>query len=167
MAKLADDLANDVTNYVPETFEPIEDGVYLARLEEDVEVKVGPRGPYWSWKFVVREEDNPGLTRKKVTLYHRTSLSAAAAFKLHETFAAFGVSANTDTEDLVNTAEPAVKVHVVQKVAEQGKYAGEIVNDLADGQCLYPINSDAKVSAAQNAAPAQPGPGKKSNKPLL
>lgn len=164
MAKLADELADDVTNYVPETFEPIEDGVYVGLFDEDVEVKVGPAGPYWLWKFLVLEEDNPGLTRKKVTLYHRTSLSKKATFKLHETFAAFGVSANTDTEDLVGQK---IRVHVVQKVAEQGKYEGEIVNDLADGQCLYPLDSDVKVKTTKAAAPAEPGPGKKTDKPLL
>lgn len=158
MARMADDLANDVENYVPETFEPLDAGVYVLSFEEDVEVKVGPKGPYWAWKFVAHQEDNPGMTRTKVTLFHNTSLSKAAAFKLHETYTAFGVSAHTDTEDLVGQK---VRGFVNQEVAEQGKRKGEIVNALDE---LLPKDSDAKVGASKAA---EPGPGKKTEKPLF
>ena len=162
MARIADDLANEVDNYVPETFEPLEDGVYVLSFEEDVEVKVGPKGPYWSWKFVARQEDNPSMTRTKVTLFHNTSLSKAAAFKLKETFVAFGVSANTDTEDLVGQK---VRGHVSQQVIEQGKRKGEIGNQLEE---LLPLNGavaddiDTELAKAEKATK-----GSKTEKPLF
>lgn len=165
MARMAEDLIEQVDNYKPEVFEPLEDGVYVLSFEEDVEVKVGPKGTYWAWKFVANQEDNPGMTRTKVTLFHNTSLSEKAAFKLHETYAAFGVSARTDTEDLVGQK---VRGKVIQQVIEQGKRAGEIGNSLDE---LLPKNAAAETDDIDKALAAeakkQPGPGKKSDKPLF
>lgn len=151
MPKLNNDTAAKV-EVAEDGFAPVEEGIYILRLREDVEVKEGPAGPYWKWVFEIPEGEEKAGRR----FFLNTSLSEAAFFKLKETFAAFGVPTNTDTEDLVGRT---VKAHITVGTVQKGARAGEPNNDISK---MYPIDwtgeaptgvSTAKVGA-QGGAPA-------------
>jgi hypothetical protein len=80
-------------------FELLPDGIYRAMLVS-VTAKDGKpppqgKGPYWSWEFKVTEEGAPARR-----LWLNTSLSDEAAWKMKEAFDAFGVPADTHTDEL-------------------------------------------------------------------
>lgn len=54
--------------------------------------------PYWNWEFTF-PEDAPRYSRRK--LWRITSLGANSAWLMKEHFDAFGVSPDTDTDDLI------------------------------------------------------------------
>lgn len=135
MPKLGDELANKV-EAAEDGFKPIDDGIYILQLMEDVKVAEGQKGPYWSWTFEIPKldedgEETPNAGRR---FWHNTSLSEAAFFKLKETFSAFGVPTNTDTEDLVGRK---VKALISRIIIQQGKRKGEPGNEITN---LYPLD---------------------------
>lgn len=143
MPKLNDETANKVEN-AEDGFKPVEEGIYVLQLVEDVDVKEGQKGPYWKWTFVIPEgEEHAG--RKFFT---NTSLSDAAYFKLKELFGAFGVPTNTDTEDLVGQK---VKAMIVIKTIQGGSRQGELGNEISKLLPLDTPDEDAKVLAAAGA----------------
>lgn len=150
MARLNDEVAAKVEAAESNSgFKLLDDGIYLVRLTEDVTVKDGQKAPVWSWLFEV-VEGQEGAGRK---VYHNTSLSDAAFFKLKETFEAFGVSPATDTEELVGQQ---IRLNIVQKIAKFGKREGELVNEIKallpkDG----PTGVDEKAKAEREAAKAE------------
>ena len=103
------------------SFEPLEDGVYHARLV-NVEVKPGAAGPYWAWEYDVT--DQPYVNRK---LWNNTSLSEAALWKLKESFDAYGVETDSDTDELIGQI---VKLVVSSRVIQQGARKGETANQI-------------------------------------
>jgi hypothetical protein len=119
MAKLNKADAAAVQDTESSSFEPLEPGVYHVRLVDVDASREGPSGPYWSWEF-----DVVGSNRK---LWNNTSLSEAARFKLKETFDAFGVDADTDTDDLIGEVVRAV---VSTRVIQAGARKGEIANQI-------------------------------------
>lgn len=146
MPKLNNDTSAKVDAAESE-FNPVEEGIYVLQLREDVSVKEGPAGPYWAWSFEIPEGEEKAGRR----FFHNTSLSEQAFFKLKETFGAFGVPTNTDTEDLVGKR---VKGHVVIKTIQKGTRAGELGNEI---KTLYPLDHDGGaptgVSTEKSAGP--------------
>ena len=120
-------------------FKPIPDGVYIVELREDVEVRESQsgKGPYWSWSFEIpADHDGKELEFAGRRFWHNTSLSDAAYFKLKETFLAFGVPTDTDTEDLV---KKRIKVVVRTEIQQQGKNKGKEQSVIDK---LLPLNAD-------------------------
>lgn len=123
MPKLSKADAKKVEETEGGSFEPIPPGVYHVRLLDVEQRGPGPSGaPYWSWSFEVAGGDH-----SKRRLWNNTSLSEAAAFKLKEAFAAFGVDPDTDTDDLVGKV---VKAVVSQRTIQAGDKQGQITNQI-------------------------------------
>jgi hypothetical protein len=119
------------------SFEPLDDGVYHARLRSvEVSDNPGPSGKhYWKWEFEVVEE--PYINRR---LWTNTSLAEAAEFKLNEMFGAFGVGTDTDTDELCGQV---VRLVVSTRTIQAGSRKGETSNQIdrvseADGDFEAP-----------------------------
>lgn len=111
------------TNEAKSSFEPLPEGVYAAKLD-DVEVKEGPKGTYWSWSFKVVGGDFNGRL-----LWVSTSLADKALWKLKEVFQAFDADPGTDTDELIGQH---VLLGVKQTVQEQGANKGELTNQVTN-----------------------------------
>ena len=101
-------------------YEPLPEGRYVCRLVE-VEAKEGAKGIYWSWSYEVAEEGE----FKGRKLWDNTSLSEKARWRLGVVFTAFGVPADTDTDELIGHE---VAIIVGQQVIQAGKRQGETGN---------------------------------------
>lgn len=150
MPKLKSDVAAKVDEAESLDFEPLPENVYNAVLDGEVEAAEGPNGLYWKWTFKITDEGYEG--RKQ---FVNTSLSEKALWKLKEVFEAFGVSADTDTDDLIG--QP-VKLMVVQRVIEKGNRKGELGNEVkqvlpASGDAATAPKSAKKGSAKDDALP--------------
>lgn len=160
MPKLNSDVAKKV-DQAESGFQPVPEGVYILQLMDDVEVKEGAKGPYWRWTFEVpKEHEGAELEHSGRRFWTNTSLSEAAYFKLQETFRAFGVPTDTDTEELVGRR---VKAVIVMRTIQQGARKGELSNEI---EKLLPLDSDEAVGAVE-AVPAAAGAGAKSEEPLF
>lgn len=122
MAKLNAKLQKQTEAAESGSFDPLPDGVYHLRLVSVDTTRSGPKGPYWSWEFDVLDE---GFRSRK--LWNNTSLAENAAFKMKETFEAFGAPLDTDTDDLCGMVCKGV---VSQRVIQQGTRQGEIGNNI-------------------------------------
>lgn len=122
MAKLNKKLQNQTEKAESSSFDPLDPGVYHARLKDVDTTKSGAKGPYWSWEFQVVEE--PYVNRK---LWTNTSLSEAAAFKMKEMFEAFDVPLDTDTDDMLGDI---VRVQVSIRTIQSGSKKGELSNQV-------------------------------------
>jgi hypothetical protein len=126
------------------SFEPIPEGAYHVRLLEVDASREGPAGPYWSWTFEIVE---PGdyVGRR---LWNNTSLSPQAAFKMKETFDAFGVPYDTDTDDMCGSVVKAmVSVRTIQAGARKGELSNQIDRLVAaDPDFETPAGADGKVT---------------------
>lgn len=142
MAKLNTETARKVDE-AEDGFKPVPDGVYIVELREDVDVREGEKGVYWSWNFEIpTEHDGKELDYAGRRFWHNTSLSDAAYFKLKETFAAFGVPTTTDTEDLVKRR---IKVVIRTEIQQRGKNKGKEQSVIDQ---LLPLNADVATSAS-------------------
>lgn len=151
MAKLNKETAQKVTD-AEDGFKPIPDGVYIVELREDVDVREGDKGTYWSWSFEIpKEHDGKELDHSGRRLWLNTSLSEASYFKLKETFAAFGVPTDTDTEDLVKRR---IKVVVRTEIQQKGKNKGKEQNVIDQ---LLPIDADDPAVEASAVSTAKGG----------
>lgn len=123
----------------------LEDGIYVVELVE-VEARPGKVAPYWCWIFDVADEVNgerqKGAGRR---LWHNTSLSDQSLWKMAEAFEAFGVPANTNTDDLIGQR---VKALVSQKIIEQGKRMGTMGNNVESLMSLATATVDSAAPAA-------------------
>jgi len=146
MPKLSADVAAEVEKAEGQDFEAIDEGIYRAVLEGEVEVKDGANGIYWRWVFKLTDE---GFTSRKMFL--NTSLSEAARWRLNEVFKAFGVPADTDTDELIGKP---VRLYIVQRIIQGGVRKGDMGNDIK--QVLPPEDG-----APEGAAPATAGGGAK------
>lgn len=113
---------------------PLEEDTYVLRLRDVDGSQSGPSGPYWRWEFEVAHHADPSLNGRR--LWTNTSLSKKAAWKLKEAFDAFGVSLDTDTDDLCGELCLAT---VTQAVIQSGKRTGEIGNEISK---LMPLPDD-------------------------
>lgn len=103
-------------------FAPLEAGVYHLRLRDVDTTKAGDKGPYWQWEYNVMA---PGLTNRR--LWNVTSLSEASDFAMKQTFAAFGVPLDTDTDDLIGKIVKArVSVRTIQKGTRKGELGNQV-----------------------------------------
>lgn len=123
MAKLNKQAQKQTEAAESSSFDPVPDGVYYLKLVDVDTTREGPAGPYWSWEFdIVESDDHNG--RKQ---WNNTSLSEKAAFKMKETFEAFGVPLDTDTDDMLGMV---VKGQISQRVIQSGDRKGEIGNQI-------------------------------------
>lgn len=151
MAKLNKETAQKVAE-AEDGFKPVPDGVYVVELREDVDVREGDKGTYWSWSFEIpKEHDGKELDHSGRRFWHNTSLSDAAYFKLKETFAAFGVPTDTDTEDLVKRR---IKVVIRTEIQQKGKNKGKEQNVIDQ---LLPIDADDPAVEASAVSTAKGG----------
>lgn len=127
MPKLNKDTAAkvDETEGAAGGFEPLEPGIYVAQLR-DVEVKEGKTSgqPYWNWTYEIPEDAEKYGGRR---LWNTTSLSEKAFPFLKATFDAFGVPADTDTDDLIGRK---VRLNVTKRTIQQGDRKGEMTNQV-------------------------------------
>lgn len=107
--------------------EPVAPGWYVVRLE-DVEEREGPKGPYWSWRFAIVTDVDGGEDEQGRAIYNNTTLKKGAQFGLKQTFDAFGVSADTDTDELIGNC---VRVLVSHRVIPEGERKGDKAANVA------------------------------------
>lgn len=146
MAKLNPDVQKHAEEAEGGSFEPLPEGVYHLKLRDVDTTREGAKGPYWSWEFEVVGAEGANGRR----LWNNTSLSEAAAFKMKETFDAFGASLDTDTDDLIGSV---VKAVVSQRTIQQGNRKGEIANQIdrlkvADADVVEAVAAEKEARAA-------------------
>lgn len=129
------------------SFELIPEGPRHLRLREVDGSKEGPSGPYWVWEFESVEDDE----YKNRRLWLNTSLAEQALFGLQGAFAAFGVSTETDTEDLLGQVVLGI---VGQRTIQKGERKGELTNEITK---LKPKKDNFEVPE-DLAASEQPDP---------
>lgn len=132
-------------------FDPVPEGTYHVRLHQVItEGREGPSGPYWTWEFdIVEPGDN--LNRK---LWNNTSLSEAAAFKMKETYDAFGAEYDADTDDLCGQiCKAVVSIRTIQSGSRKGE-PGNQVNRLLPKDENFDV--DAVPAAAGGGGGGQP-----------
>lgn len=144
MAKLNKKLQTQTEKAESSGFEAIPDGAYHVKLRDVDTTREGKKGPYWSWEFEIIDEEFKGRR-----LWNNTSLSEAAAFKMKETFEAFGVSLDTDTDELIGEV---VKAVVSQRTIQEGTRKGEVANQIdrlkkADDDILASVGAEKKANA--------------------
>ncbi len=128
----------------------IEEGTYemvLIAVEstgKDGKPLVGAAGPYWKWTLAFPEDAERYAKRRQ---WVNTSLSADSAWKMKEHFDAFGVSADTDTDDLIGKK---CLVQIGSRVITQGNMSGETVNTVKK---LLPL--DGVSPAGESKKPAK------------
>ena len=102
-------------------FEAMPPGIYEFKLRS-VEPAEGAKGPYWKWEFECVEDEYKGRRQ-----WLNTSLSENALWKFKEVFKAFGVPADTDTDELV---DEHVNLVISQAIIQQGQRKGEMGNQV-------------------------------------
>lgn len=125
MPKLTPALANDVKKAAESSgFKAMDEGTYRARLTSVKATTARSSGnPMWVWEYEVIEEPYRG--RKQ---WNNTVLTEAAMWKVAETFEAFEVPTDTDTDELLGCT---VKLEVTQREITQGARKGQIGNDIS------------------------------------
>lgn len=142
MAKLNAKKAKEVEK-APSGFEPMPDGAYHFRLRDVDPTRNGPKGPYWSWEYECVEE--PHIGRRQ---WNNTSLSEDSSWSFKQTFDAFGVPVDTDTDDIIgDIVKLTLSTRTIQPPHPR---AGENVNQIQrvaskDADFVLP---DAAVSTA-------------------
>lgn len=141
LAKQANEKASDWdgTGVVPA-------GVYLCKLQNVDSTKSGPSGPYWVWTY---ETVGVGKEPTGKRFWDNTSLSEKAIGRLGKVFAAFGVSTDADTDDLIgDLVAVEVKIATIAKGDNAGGQRNEVVS-------LHPADSHALFDEYEPAAPAE------------
>lgn len=148
MPKLAKSVAKRVDKAEVQDFAAFEAGVMVLKLrnvkaDKNGEPLVGPAGPYWIWEFeVVAPEkrkairvnpktgtlvDDDPINVKGRRMWVNTSLAESADWKLKEMFSAFGVTPDTDTDEIVGDM---IKAQVTVGIQEKGANAGQPQNNV-------------------------------------
>lgn len=128
MPKLPKKRAKEVEETEGGGFSLLENGRYIGKLRE-VTVKDGKEFPYWNWEFDnLRAIDDPE-TIIPGRQWAITSLSPKADFKMKEAFEAFGVAADTDTDELIG--EDVILV-VSTRTIKEGDRKGEQTNTVTN-----------------------------------
>ncbi len=142
MPKLGDEQTKAVNEAESTGGGLIEDGVYEMVLM-NVEEKPGSEYPYWNWTFVF-PEDAPRY--KKWRAWEKTSLSPASAWRLKAAFEAFGVTPDTDTDELVGRR---CLVQIGSETAQAGAKKGDLVNVV---KALLPLDNAASTTDSGKVA---------------
>ena len=125
MPKLPPTTASAVNNTEAATsFAPVPPGMYPALLR-DVKIKDGNSGPYWVWEY----EIPAGYEFAGRRFWNNTSLSEASRPFLKKAFDAFGVSADTNTDELCGQW---VTLRIGTRVIRDGERAGEVANTVTE-----------------------------------
>lgn len=133
--KLSKKVAKMVNETEGQDFPLIPDGKYVGVLRE-VKVSEAPGesgSHYWMW-FYEKADDTDDTEAVELNeewtsgrLMNITSLSEKAAFKMKEAFDAHGVSADTDTDEIVGTK---VLLMVGHRTVTKGARMGELTNSI-------------------------------------
>jgi hypothetical protein len=147
MAKLNKTTAKKVDD-AQAGFEPLPAAAYHLRLRDVDADRSGDKGPYWSWEFDVVE---PGdyVNRR---LWNNTSLSEESLGFFKQTFEAFGVPTDTDTDELLGEV---IKGIVSIRTIERGPRKGELANQI---DRLVPKDEDFEVPEEANSSEASEQP---------
>jgi hypothetical protein len=134
MAKLTKAMQKEVES-ADSGFTPLPDGVYHAVLKDVDPTRSGAKGPYWSWEYEIIEDlelevETEGGGKKTVRTkgrkqWNNTSLSQQ--WSLKQTFDAFGVSVDTDTDELIGKP---VRLVLSQRTIQDGPRKGEVTNQI-------------------------------------
>jgi hypothetical protein len=136
MAKLNDEHQEAAKN-VTSGFAPLPEMTVHAILKDVDSTREGNKGPYWSWEFEIitdetvespqtDEDGNPVMVKTKGRRqWNNTSLSQA--WSLKQSFDAFGVGVDTDTDEL--TGLP-VKLVLSVRTIQAGNRKGELTNNI-------------------------------------
>jgi hypothetical protein len=144
MAKLDKKTQKTVNDAESSGFTPLEPGAYHAKLRDVDTTREGPKGPYWSWEYEVIDE--PYVGRR---LWNNTSLSEAAAFKMKETFEAFGVDTSTDTDEMIgHVIKLLVSVRTIQSGPREGEESNQIDRIKPADEDVVAANDSSKTAAA-------------------
>lgn len=133
-----DETAAQRVNEAETTSGVMDEGIYVMTLLE-VEAKEGPNGPYWNWTFVVPEDAEK---YPKWRQWLVTSLSEKSAWRLKETFAAFGETPDVDTDDLIGRQ---VRAQIGQHTIQKGARAGEVGNNIKK---LMPLDESGETGGS-------------------
>lgn len=159
MAKLNDKMAKEAENAAT-GFAPMPDGAYHFILKDVDGTRSGGAGPYWSWEYACIEEDPvempvldkdgkwDGKKTKSQSVrgrkqWNNTSLSQA--WSLKQTFDAFGVPADTDTEELYGKPVKLVlEITTIQTGNRKGQLSNNVVRVMpADEDVVARLNDEA------------------------
>jgi hypothetical protein len=122
--------------------------VYLCKLRGVVTDRTGPAGPYWTWEFeTVGVKDEP----KDKRFWDNTSLSEKAIGRVGKMFEAFGMPADSDTDDAIGKL---VAVEVKIGTVQSGDKAGEQRNEVVE---VHPAEVHAWYDEYVASAPATAG----------
>ena len=154
MPKLSRELAAQVDNDPGSgSFDPVPAGVYRVRLK-DVNAKIAKASGNPMWELVFEMVDDGYKGR---LLWSNLVQIPTVAWKIREFFDAFGVGADTDTDELLGRT---CRVSVIQRVIGGGSREGQIGNNI---EKVLPdeagSNGSVKVGAAAGAAGAGAGAG--------
>lgn len=130
MPKLSNQVAEAVkTAGESSGFTAMDEGKFRVRLVEVTAKEAKSSGnPMWTWKVEVLGPIEGGDRYKGRNLWINTVLVDQAMWKLAETFAAFGVPTDTDTDELLGCTAVAT---VIQREITQGPRAGQMGNDVS------------------------------------
>jgi len=104
---------------------PIPEGKYRVRLLEVESGKTAKGAPKWVWKFETTDPaENAGRW-----LWEHTAIQESTMWKVRQVFDAFGVPADTDTDDLIGRTIDAM---VGVEIAQAGKLKGKEVNTIRE-----------------------------------
>lgn len=122
MPKLPVSEASAVDEFEGNEYPVLEPGVYTCILF-DVKVGEGKAGPYWNWEY--------HLHGGNARFWNITSLSEKARFKMKETFDAFGLPADTDTDMLIGRkVSLQIGIGTINAGAREGQQRNEVVQVL-------------------------------------
>jgi hypothetical protein len=128
MAKLSAAMRKKVDATETMSFEPVPNGIYRLRLVEVTTDGKGPAGPYWTWIFKVDEPEDSDLHQfNGRKLWHNTSLSDDALFKMKEVYAAMGYTLDSDTDEMCGDHCRGL---LTQATIEKGNRKGEKRNEI-------------------------------------
>ena len=102
---------------------PIPEGKCRVRLLEVESAKTAKGAPKWVWKF---ETTDPAEHAGR-WLWEHTAIQDSTMWKIRQVFDAFGVPADTDTDDLIGST---IDVMVKVEIAQAGKMKGKEVNTI-------------------------------------
>jgi hypothetical protein len=155
MAKLSKATAKKVDDS-QSSFDPVDEGWYHVRLRDVDADRSGPAGPYWSWEYEIvgagaPDGDDYATPMKNRRLWNNTTLAEGKMFGLNQTFAAFGVPSDTDTDDLCGQIVKAQVTHrTIQKGARTGEI-GEQISRLAKADEEFQLPEGVSAGASSGA----------------
>lgn len=127
-------------------FPLIPEGLWPAKLlaVESRENRIPGKDGYWRWEFEIHYTDDEGVDRTGKQ-WENTSLAEAAAWRMKQAFDAFGVSTDTDTDDLCGKW---CQAQIGQEVIGAGSRKGEMGNIIVK---LLPLDDEAAEAVGVSA----------------